>query len=142
MKLSDRLLPMLVGGVLLAGVGMLAWRWLSPKDEAIANVRVPSLSVLAQSGKTAFDANCAECHGKNAAGSKKGPPLVHDIYNPGHHNDQAFFRAAKRGVQQHHWPFGNMPARKGVTDQQLAAIVQYVRELQQANGIFFRPHKM
>ncbi len=68
--------------------------------------------------------------------------LVHDIYNPGHHGDEAFSRAAKQGVPQHHWPFGNMQPLPDVSDEQLAAIVGYIRELQEANGIFYRPHTM
>lgn len=83
-----------------------------------------------------FERNCAECHGENAAGSENGPPLVHKIYEPGHHGDAAFYLAARNGVRAHHWNFGNMPPRPDVTEPQIAAIVAYVRELQQANGIF------
>jgi mono/diheme cytochrome c family protein len=105
-------------------------------------VKVPDLSALAVDGKTAFDANCAACHGLNASGTDTGPPLVHDIYNPGHHGDGAFFLAAKLGVRQHHWPYGNMPPQPQVTEPQVAAVVQYIRELQLANGIGYRPHRM
>jgi mono/diheme cytochrome c family protein len=93
-------------------------------------------------GKIAFNANCAPCHGTNAAGGDKGPPLVHVIYNPGHHADGSFFLAAKRGVRRHHWRFGDMPPQPQVTDGELAAIVRYVRELQAANGIGNEPHRM
>ena len=54
----------------------------------------------------------------------------------------AFFLAAKLGVRQHHWPYGNMPPQPQVTEAQLATIVQYVREMQAANGITYRPHRM
>lgn len=67
---------------------------------------------------------------------------MHDIYNPGHHADEAFLRAARNGVQQHHWRFGDMPPQPQVSDEQLVQIVRYVRELQQANGIRFKPHRM
>lgn len=113
----------------------------APADQA-ANVKVPPLSDVASRGKIAFDANCAACHGANASGTNQGPPLVHVIYNPGHHADGAFFLAAKLGVRQHHWPFGNMPPQPQVTEEQVAAIVRYVRELQVANGITYRPHRM
>ncbi len=105
-------------------------------------MEVPELSELASRGKTAFDANCAACHGANGSGSEKGPPLVHDTYNPGHHPDEAFLSAAMRGVRQHHWRFGNMPPQPQVSDEELAAIVRYVREVQETNGIFYRPHIM
>jgi hypothetical protein len=35
-----------------------------------------------------------------------------------------------------------MPAQPQVDEPDLGAIVQYVRELQVANGITFRPHNM
>ena len=142
MKISDRLPAIFVIGAILFGVGTVAVRWVWPKDAPGTGVTVPELSALATQGKVAFDANCARCHGSNAAGTQDGPPLVHDIYNPGHHADEAFFRAARQGVPQHHWPFGDMQPRPEVSDQQLAAIVTYIRELQQANGIFYRPHDM
>jgi mono/diheme cytochrome c family protein len=129
---------------LVLGVGLLVWRLVSPNSVPTVSVTVkePNLSQLAADGKAAFEANCTACHGRNAAGTGKGPPLVHDIYNPGHHGDAAFFFAAKYGVRAHHWPYGNMPPQPQVNDEQLKAIVQYVRELQAANGIQSHPHTM
>ena len=133
---------LLVVAALAGGAAVIGWRLWAPSDGAVVAVKVPKLSGLALAGKTAFDANCAACHGVNAAGTDKGPPLVHDLYNPGHHDDGAFFRAARRGVPQHHWRFGDMPIRPGVTDRDITAIVRYVRELQLANGIVYRQHNM
>jgi mono/diheme cytochrome c family protein len=128
-----------------AGVGIWLWQALTPKATGAGDtvaVKVPELSPLAARGKTEFDANCATCHGVNAAGTDKGPPLVHNIYNPGHHADAAFFIASKQGTRSHHWRFGDMPPQPQVSEEQVAAIVRYVRELQRANGIGFQPHKM
>lgn len=128
---------------LIVGIlAILAWRKTHSDAAQIVSVKVPVLSAVALQGKAAFDANCAPCHGANAAGTDKGPPFIHDIYNPGHHADGAFFLAAKLGVRQHHWRFGDMPPQPQVSEAQLAAIVQYVRELQAANGITYRPHRM
>ena len=103
---------------------------------ALVNVVVPELSETAKSGKVIFDKNCAKCHGQNAAGADgAGPPLVHVIYEPGHHGDFAFQMAAQRGVRGHHWRFGNMPPVPGVKATDIAKIIVYVRELQRANGI-------
>ncbi|NJO35044.1 MAG: cytochrome c [Rhodospirillales bacterium] len=44
-------------------------------------------------------------------------------------------RAVKTGVRQHHWRFGDMPPQPRVTEEQVAAIVGFVREVQTANGI-------
>jgi mono/diheme cytochrome c family protein len=88
-------------------------------------------------GKDAFEANCAACHGINAAGQNGvAPPLVHKIYEPSHHGDRAFYMAASQGVRAHHWRFGNMPAIDRVSQDDVAAITAYIRELQRANGIF------
>lgn len=103
---------------------------------------VPKFSMRAEIGKAAYDGVCAACHGADGAGTDKGPPFVHPIYNPGHHADEAFFRAAHDGVRAHHWRFGDMPAQPEVSDQKIAAIVLYVRELQRANGIVTQEHRM
>jgi mono/diheme cytochrome c family protein len=104
---------------------------------AMVEVTVPELSGLAAEGRTAFDAFCASCHGENAAGRQGiAAPLVHVVYEPGHHADGAFLLAATRGVRQHHWTFGDMPPVPEASPQDVAAITAYVRELQRANGIF------
>src|SRR3990167_3081960 len=132
-------------GFFAVGAALWIWQSYAPKGGGAAHtvaVKVPRLSAAATGGRTAFDANCAACHGVNAAGTDKGPPLIHDIYNPGHHADEAFILAAKLGVRSHHWRFGNMPPLPQVTEAELAAIVRYVREVQAANGINYRPHSM
>lgn len=102
---------------------------------------VPELTAEAQEGERYFNAVCAACHGQNGLGTELGPPLVHDIYNPGHHADMAFMMAVQNGVRAHHWRFGNMPPQQA-TRAEVARIVAYIRELQQANGITYRPHNM
>ena len=103
---------------------------------AMVSVTVPELTGPALEGEGLFRENCAACHGDNAAGRDgAGPPLVHKIYEPGHHGDGAFVLAALRGVRAHHWPFGDMPPVEGVTQDDVERIVAYVRKLQRANGI-------
>lgn len=99
-------------------------------------VTVPVLSDNAQAGEMVFNVNCAACHGVNAAGTGLGPPLVHQIYEPSHHQDFAFRNAVQNGVQSHHWQFGNMAPVPGVSEDDVERIICYVRELQRANGIF------
>lgn len=143
MSFSTNLPKYFVVAALAGGLGVFAYRAFGPApDAATVNVTVPELSPLAMQGQKAFEANCAVCHGKNASGTNQGPPLIHDIYNPGHHGDRSFLVAAKRGVRAHHWPYGNMPAQPQVSENEIAAIVKYVRELQVANGITFKPHRM
>lgn len=89
-----------------------------------------------QAGEAKFSANCAACHGMRAVGTKQGPPLVHKIYEPNHHADVAFQRAAENGVRAHHWEFGNMPKIEGVTASDVNDIIRYVRWLQREAGIY------
>ena len=133
---------LLLGGAAVLVVVLAVVLW--PQDvpdpapaSAMVEVKVPELSDLAAEGRTAFDALCASCHGENAAGRQGiAPPLVHVVYEPGHHADGAFLLAATRGVRQHHWTFGDMPPVPEASPQDVAAIIAYVRELQRANGIF------
>jgi len=85
--------------------------------------------------REAFERHCAGCHGLDAGGGPKGPPLVHVIYRSAHHSDVAFTLAVRRGVAAHHWRFGDMPPQPGVSSAELDDIVRYVRALQQARGI-------
>ena len=121
---------------------MVASRIIGPSSEASGNINIPEFTQQAKLGLLLFDDNCASCHGKNATGGQSGPPLNRDIYNPGHHGDGSFQRAAKRGVPRHHWNFGDMPPQPKITESQMTSIIFYVRELQMANGTFFREHKM
>ncbi len=113
-------------------------QYASPTNNAAPRpaVSVPALSEPAVAGQQAFNTTCVLCHGVNAAGTNQGPPLVHRIYEPGHHADFAFRNAVSQGVPAHHWNFGNMPPVPGVSEEQVEQIICYVRELQRANGIF------
>ena len=107
------------------------------EGQPIVSVNVPAtLSAQALLGQKTYDANCASCHGRNAAGQDGvAPPLVHIIYEPGHHGDESFQRAVAQGVRAHHWPFGDMSPVDGLTREDVADVVAYIRELQRANGI-------
>ena len=87
-------------------------------------------------GEEKFNSSCSRCHGLHGKGTNNGPPLVHIIYEPNHHGDFAFQRAALQGVRAHHWKFGNMPPIAGVTQEDVNEIIQYVRWLQRQAGIF------
>ena len=136
--------------ILVAGIGLFAVVfWLvagqgeqavevpaDPGDPIVSIILPEEISSDAQAGKRMFEATCAACHGVNAVGQQGiAPPLVHVIYEPSHHGDEAFQRAVAVGVRQHHWPFGNMPPVDGLSRGDVEMITAYVRELQRANGI-------
>ncbi len=89
-----------------------------------------------KNGEEKFNNFCSRCHGPQGQGTDNGPPLVHKIYEPNHHGDLAFQRAASLGVRAHHWKFGNMPKIEGVTPEDVTQIVGYIRWLQKQAGIF------
>jgi mono/diheme cytochrome c family protein len=87
-------------------------------------------------GEQKFNTNCSTCHGIGGVGTANGPPLVHKVYEPNHHGDAAFQRAAAAGVKAHHWSFGDMPKIDAVKPEDVNQIVKYVRWLQKQAGIF------
>ncbi|MDE9450753.1 cytochrome c [Aliiroseovarius sp. Z3] len=112
----------------------------TPADTAssdqIVPVRMPVLEASQQIGQRVFTAKCAACHGPTAGGvDGVGPPLIHKIYEPSHHADIAFFRAAEQGVRAHHWKFGNMEPVEGITRAEVARVVDFIRVVQRENGI-------
>jgi len=94
----------------------------------------PAPAELAE-GERLYGRSCARCHGGRAVGTDAGPPLIHIVYEPNHHGDVAFQRAAKFGVPAHHWTFGNMPPVPEVDEAAVEQITAYVRWLQRAAGI-------
>lgn len=133
-----------VTALLLLGAGVVIWKMVSPSEPRSVQVavRMPELSTQAQRGQKAFAETCAQCHGISADGTDQGPPLVHDLYNPGHHADEAFRRAVTMGVRRHHWPFGDMPRLTHVKPREIEMIIRFVREVQAANGIVAKQHQM
>ena len=133
----------LIGALLIVLIGGI-WLYTENTDKMndsmpMVEVKVPiNLSDVANvsQGELAFNESCAACHGKNGAGREgSGPPLIHRIYEPGHHGDMSFIIAAKNGVRAHHWKFGNMPPVEGIDEIKVKMIITYIRALQQANGI-------
>ena len=106
----------------------------SPADRPVA-VTPGELSEAGLAGEKLFIANCSRCHGENASGTAQGPPLVDQIYEPGHHSNASFVIAVARGVRQHHWQFGNMPAVPDLSIDEIHRVICFVRELQLANDI-------
>lgn len=104
----------------------------NPSAEVVAGAEMPAEHA---DGKRLFDTSCARCHGVHAAGTGRGPSFLSKIYEPSHHGDEAFLLAAKRGVSAHHWGFGNMPPIPGVSDDDVAKIIGYVRWAQRVAGI-------
>ena len=108
-----------------------------PNSEKATGLPIPAKGFSANiaQGEALFAQFCLTCHGPAGTGSEQGPPLVHKVYKADHHADLAFYMAVNRGVQQHHWQFGNMPPIKDLEPESVGHIVAYVRELQKLAGI-------
>ena len=92
----------IIAAALIGGVTY----WLTGRgDGTEVSVTVPTLTGAAIKGERLFNANCGSCHGKNAAGSDKGPPLVHKIYEPGHHGG----RTRREGAPLAIWRYAAGP---------------------------------
>ena len=130
-----RLLVALVGAGLTVGIIAIAMS-VGGEDPARATDRDPETVAL---GARLYAADCAVCHGTDLRGTATGPPFLNSIYAPNHHADEAFQRAVAFGVVPHHWNFGPMEPRPGLTREEVAAIVAFVRAEQEAAGIFRDP---
>jgi len=131
LKLLLKLMPLIFISILVVSCNK------PTAEEARKNSFLPPLGFKksAIKGDELFHNKCAACHGNMGTGSDKGPPLVHKIYEPGHHADLSFYRAAKGGVKHHHWQFGDMPPVNDITPEDVAHIIAYVRKQQRVAGI-------
>jgi mono/diheme cytochrome c family protein len=109
----------------------------APPPAPRREVRIPSedFETDTPEGQDLFVTHCAACHGTEALGTDRGPPLIHRIYEPSHHSDLAFYRAIALGVHQHHWQFGDMPPVPAVSGEDAAHIIAWIRQRQRAAGI-------
>jgi mono/diheme cytochrome c family protein len=78
-------------------------------------------------GEAIYAANCALCHGGDLAGSDRGPSLLDPVYGPDQLSDTQFADAVRNGVDERLWDFGAMPGNGSYTDDQIAALIAFVR---------------
>jgi len=112
--------------IVLAGCGGLR----SGVDIEVLN-QDPGLVAI---GADLYATACASCHGDDLRGTEEGPSHLSEVYEPNHHADAAFLLAVRRGVAPHHWSFGPMPPIEGLTDDDVKAIVAFVRDVQGREG--------
>ncbi len=86
-------------------------------------------------GRSLYGQACSVCHGQALEGTNAGPTFLNRIYAPGHHADISFMFAIERGVRAHHWNFGNMAPVEGLSQEQVLAIIAFIREQQREAGI-------
>jgi mono/diheme cytochrome c family protein len=89
-------------------------------------------------GEQVYADSCATCHGDDLRGTGQGPSHLSAVYEPGHHPDESFVAAIEQGSTQHHWGFGDMPPVEGLDDDEVDAVIAYIRSVQAAEG--FEPY--
>ena len=85
-------------------------------------------------GAEVYAQSCASCHGADLRGTDKGPSHLSIVYEPNHHTDDSFRSAIANGAPQHHWPFGDMDPVEGLSDDDVDAVIAFVRAEQQRQG--------
>lgn len=123
--------------VLILGIAVIGFRGDPSNTAADTGIAVQDPDLVAH-GEPLYQTSCASCHGTDLKGTDTGPSHLSAVYEPNHHSDIAFVLAAQNGVRAHHWPFGDMEPVPGLGEQELAAIVAYVRENQRISG--FEPY--
>jgi mono/diheme cytochrome c family protein len=98
----------------------------------------PAAPATGGDGAALYAASCASCHGADLRGTGRGPSHLSVVYAPDHHPDESFRRAAREGVTAHHWNFGDMPSVRGLDDDEIDAIITFVRAEQDEQG--FEPY--
>ncbi len=114
-------------------VGLLLGGCEAPDPQArLKAMHLPDPSYRADSrrGASLYAQYCQNCHGVEATGSNQGPALRDPIYREKRHADLAFHLAVGQGVRSHHWPYGDMPPVSGITPEQTADVIAYLRRLQ------------
>ena len=94
----------------------------------------PASFVSVEQGLAAFAGECADCHGRLAEGTERGPNLIHLDYGPAERSDAQFRHAVREGMPAR-GGYGAMPATPGVSKRRLKRMITTLRELQRAKGI-------
>ena len=95
----------------------------------------PTGDASVERGAEVYATSCAICHGADLRGTAVGPPMLSELYGPDVHSDEAFRASITDGVGAEHWDFGPMPAVGAVRGSDLDAVVAFVRERQEIDGL-------
>ena len=104
-------------------------------DDASSNQADPAGNAQsADLGAEVYANSCASCHGDDLRGTDEGPSQLSIIYEPNHHTDDSYRSAIANGSPQHHWTFGDMPPVEGLSDEEVEAVIDFIRAEQERQG--------
>jgi mono/diheme cytochrome c family protein len=98
-------------------------------------VSVPSVPGDVAAGAAVYERSCAGCHDAGAAGDGGGVSLVDARFALPGFDDVAFVTAIVRGVSADGSEHGGMPRIRGLSEQDLADLLAFVRGLQRSAGL-------
>ncbi len=127
---SDRLLRLLTPAGIAVGLTLIVGACGSDP----ATVETAAGGAGNELGAEVYAASCASCHGADLKGTDKGPSHLSIVYEPNHHGDDSFRSAIANGAQQHHWTFGDMAPVTGLSDDEVEAVIAFVRSEQERQG--------
>ena len=108
-------------------------------DGVTVEVIAAELSEEAIQGEALFKANCPGVPRRERGGHEAGSAADSRHLQSGSPFGQGFLSGGRRlGVRAHHWPYGDMPPQPQVKEAEVALIIRYIRELQEANGIVYK----
>lgn len=94
---------------------------LTTSPSSVTSTKAVGAAKASMNGREIYVTSCAECHGANGEGTKKGISLIkgHAL----HHPSEDFINRVTNGKSD------KMPAFKGkLTEAEIAEVVRYVRE--------------
>jgi len=94
----------------------------------------PASSLSVNQGLVAFVTECAQCHGRLAGGTERGPNLIHPDYGPSARSDAELLRSVREGMPAR-GGYGAMPPARGISERRVEHMIAFVREIQRANDI-------
>ena len=103
-------------------------------DNTAEQAEPPGASSAGDLGAEVYANSCASCHGADLRGTDKGPSQLSIVYEPNHHPDDSYRSAIANGARQHHWSFGDMPPVEGLNDEEVEAVIGFIRSEQQRRG--------
>ena len=114
--------------LLVIGLGYFGGELVYGKNEPGTESGNQNLSALAEEGASVFNQNCAGCHFADRAETKVGPGLK-ALYQKENMAVSGWNVTDDNVRRQIRTPYDNMPAFPDLTDQEIRAVIAYLRTL-------------
>ena len=100
----------------------------TPKTKPFSYAAARAMSEPAMAGMIEFGGSCAECHGRFAQGTDKGPGLLHRSYAKNFRNSERFHSAVGSRIAAHQDIIGMASGSGAVDFNSLELMGKFLRE--------------